>query len=259
MNKKELLTSEHADLVKEIAIEFRNNYTRFFSKGEEQFEHYKQYVLKQEKDWEILSFISNKGLGRIHANTVLTKREDNTFTSDNLKGDVIHAVEIFLLNDSKWDIYSVKRKSDGEIFTVGDEIISEIVKKEYHNIISFKISSSNIIQVVCTGNYTTELSLCKKAKQSLFKSFDGQDIFEGDNFYKVDINAKTITIMICISTYKELNSDFKYFKSKEKAEEYLINNAKVLSIADCSNIIDYKIKETFVNIEKLIKQRLNLK
>ena len=64
-----------------------------------------------EKDYEILSFTNYTG-------QISTKRKNGLFLNSICNNEYgVYAAEHHI---SKWDIHSVKRLSDGEIFTVGD-------------------------------------------------------------------------------------------------------------------------------------------
>ena len=97
-----------------------------------------------------------------------------------------------LLKCDKARIHSVKR-NDGEIFTIGDKVFSEYV--------NYTINKIGIVNDKCmvSALYDTNnpndsrlhynLNNLKKAKQPLFTTEDGVDIFEGDKIYWVNINT----------------------------------------------------------------------
>lgn len=72
-----------------------------------------------EKDYEILHFICKEKRGVENAGTILTKKPNGSFWIDH------RWTEEAMLRLSHYAIYSVKRLSDGETFTVGDNIAKE--------------------------------------------------------------------------------------------------------------------------------------
>lgn len=88
-------------------------------------------------------------------------------------------------------------------------------------------------------------------KQPLFKDYLGNEVFEGDDVYRVELEAEDITVYECWKRTASPISDYQYFKNKSDAEEYLINNARVLCLEDLSK---YEPKDLI----KIIKERLKL-
>lgn len=140
-------------------------------------------------------------------------------------------------------IYSIKRLSDGEVFTIGDTIIFEKFNSK-SIIVSFKIYN-NRIKVNTEGiNFITGtyfLESIKKVKKPLFTTEDGVDIFED--------KQKVFSVSECdfllqnhqdFAWIKTRDKDRKYhhFSTKEAAEEYILYNKPInLSLNDL-----YKIK-----------------
>jgi len=123
-----------------------------------------------EKDYEVLSYIKKDN------SAITTKRENGFFLNSMFKDS--HGVysDYQLLNT--WNIYSVKRLSDGEIFTIGD------IVEEYGEIRTFLLQNDKIF----INEKFMKISLPKlvKVKQPLFKTEDGVDIYEGDNTFGID-------------------------------------------------------------------------
>jgi hypothetical protein len=191
--------------------------TRYYSENNE----FWQPVV--EKDYEILSVITN----------------DNEFIVKVYNQDA--TIEPY------WKIHSVKRLSDGEIFTIGDKVTSTFSK----NFGNFKIEkikiSENSINIEGEG-YLTTFQYLQKVKQPLFTTEDGVNIFEDDNIYWVNIN--TFSKVNCnkynddlgeISIKSLLSKKYECkavgFSTKEKAEEYILMNKPCLSLNDVQKII----------------------
>ena len=149
-----------------------------------------------------------------------------------------------------WKIHSVKRLSDGEIFTIGDIVKCEDCKGK---ITSLEIYDNDIYLNGIDNKMPFGYTLCntldcfeipQKVKQPLFTTEDGVDIFEGDEFIVVNIFTfnKHRT-----GKYLETNHMYKYFSTKEKAEEYILLNKPCLSygdvqeylkVKDCNKVLD---------------------
>lgn len=174
--------------------------------------------------------------------------------------------------NSEWQIYSIKRLSDGEIFTIGDKVFSEYV--------NYTINKIGIVNDKCmvSALYDTNnpngsrlhynLNNLKKAKQKLFTTEDGVDIFEGDIFYNtwdMKIPNKEIAVSKKKDFYNEkpVNKLYKVFSTKEAAEEYILMNKPCLSINDVRNCINQTEididNEHELNYQLLqsVKQKLN--
>lgn len=184
-----------------------------------------------EKDYEILSLIGNIN-NKNYENVVIkcegpNKREHNTH----------------------WNIHSVKRLSDGEIFTIGDNItynnektIIEGFNLQFNKylIADFKKTVSNCIG--CNINYI------QKAKQPLFTTEDGVDIFEGATFYYVDLNWYIGLGRTIIYLFQKLKG-YKEFSTKEKAQEYIDLNKPKYSLNDILSVAKdyYVMPQSFID------------
>jgi hypothetical protein len=95
------------------------------------------------KDYEILKFKDSVG------NVFYKKQEDNLFTI-NLQ----HSYTEEKLLNHNITIYSVKRLSDGEVFTVGDRVCIDVFWEtgKPSLITKFKISKNNELEFVVTQN-----------------------------------------------------------------------------------------------------------
>lgn len=140
-----------------------------------------------------------------------------------------------------FDIYSIKRLSDGEVFTIGDKV-KFMNWSDYLSIDKFTISSNILYFHIKDTKYTCDYSNWGnfiKAKNPLFKTEDGVDIFEGDDIHCVGLihyryyNAKATTTNF--KTYHNLNN--KCFSTKEIAEEYILRYKPCLSVMDVHNIM----------------------
>jgi hypothetical protein len=146
-----------------------------------------------------------------------------------------------------------------EIFTIGDKTTLGIIT-------CFRLLDNEIM--VDFDNKNSILLRSKQlqhVKQPLFTTEDGVDVFEGDDFYTVDNwNIEKYKNYISINEYIH---NLK-FSTKEKAEEYIIMNKKVLSLNDifdnCINIPNTRISkaaETAIlnSLKKIVKNKLKIK
>ena len=160
-------------------------------------------------------------------------------------------------------IYSVKRLSDGEVFTVGDKIkvyqhgstntidkISEEKNSLFKNGIWFVYDSGG-----CSIDYAI------KQTQPIYLTHDGKDIFPEDIVWYVN---KENFYHDYIKAYPEVkfNSDIRaYFLTEEEAKEYIIENKPALSIKEFWEITTMSGSNRVKSIvlKELAKKRLNLK
>ena len=162
-------------------------------------------------------------------------------------------------------IHSVKRLSDGEVFTLGDKI-----KVYQHG------STKTIDSIDLYGNtssmkegiwlrYSTGschmTHIIKQKPQPIYLTHDGKDIFPEDIVWYVN---KENFYHDYIKAYPEVkfNSDIRaYFLTEEEAKKYIIENKPALSINEFWEITWMETsgfnKNTYM--KNLVKQRLNLK
>lgn len=184
-----------------------------------------------EKDYEILSLVGiNNPIIIVDVfETVKShyKTKEN-FVNEYLKGD--------------WKIHSVKRLSDGEIFTVGD-------KNSQGKIDAFHIFDNDELRVHLTEfNDQEYLHICelKTIKKPLFTTEDGVDIYEGDKYFYpthlYTVSSETLPIKSKVTNtswdnlmrYSQNNNP--KFSTKEAAEEYILMNKPCLSIEEVMSV-----------------------
>lgn len=206
----------------------------------DKFPHFWQEIV--EKEYEILSFIVNQSKGVLIIGDTVSKTNDSfKGTSSHNRGIIAGNSENEFLSKDHWSIHSVKRLSDGEIFTVGDKVNcwDGIKKIEMIYILN---DSKNKLRFWMKGQYGIEgvsnnknpsgytLEHLQKAKQPLFTTEDGVDIFEGDSYWYINNMS---TVHKTVAKYEGSNSlGLKLFSTKEKAEEYIIMNKPCLSLND---------------------------
>lgn len=166
-----------------------------------------------------------------------------------------------LLNCDGNKIHSIKRLSDSEIFTIGDKTYDGKITK-------FELNNNNSINVFIENVTWIKLDLLIKSKTPLFKTEDGVDIFEGDKLYSICnmLNIKKHRLFnaryddnTLLNNRIFFNSDYKHFSTKEKAEEYIIENKPVLSLNDILNLKKKGFARNstiFHEVKELVKQKI---
>lgn len=216
-----------------------------------------------EKDYEILS------LKYIKPNNWLWDYKTNQIIKCKITDNKVN----FKRSNGSWDsydsdysgfvtevfsIYSIRRLSDSEIFTIGDNT-------KYGCIDSFYIKNDHLLATTVlesNGRYLKEL---EKVKQPLFTTEDGVDIFEGDDYFKV--LQETYLLLNMRNANVTHNTTATTFSTKEKAEEYILMNKPCLSINDVAKIFvstNYTTKKGNLypqgqRLRDLVKSKINNK
>jgi len=165
-----------------------------------------------EKDYEILSY-ANKS----NSNCITTKR----------RGGERH--------DEFWNIHAVKRLSDGEVFTVGDLIKTPY--KDATRITKFQNPERNEYFIEIPTGFTRLVTI-EKAKQPLFLTHDGKDIFEGDKVWYVNKEQHYYSGFIAVSGVTFRSDINAYFLTREGAEDYIEKNKVLFTTEDGYNVFD---------------------
>lgn len=203
-----------------------------------------------EKDYEILSYIGKS------TKNVLSAKLDPFVNNKLIKWE-----------DKNLDIHSIKRLSDGEVFTIGDKIQYNNTNNNIRIIKSIELDDIKVKIFACEECYSVPikgsnygfnlLQNVTKFKQPLFTTEDGVDIFEGDEYILVRKGA--VSKNLCTFTYTAVSGesmwnskqkDYTLFSTKEAAEEYILMNKPVLSINDlkaCGDLTITELKKIVIN------------
>lgn len=175
-------------------------------------------------DWEIQSFIFPGYAVPISINA------DKTYGVYKL--DLSH----FMVGAHQ--IHSVKRLSDGEVFTIGDKLKNNLD-------ISCLISEIKIAAdwdggiKLCVGINAIGIAIAQKEKpEFMFRTADGTDILAGDSFWYVQSDFGVFPH----SCYRHTQSDYekvkhRCFSTEHAAKEWAFKNKPLLSLNDVYDIL----------------------
>jgi hypothetical protein len=211
-----------------------------------QFGRYPEYWEELvQKDYEILSFRASTGLLRI-------KDYDGLFQAN---GDVRrdNTTEQYLLKEG-WNIYSVKRLSDGEVFCLGDICFPTSTPSNKLPISEIWFTLSGDLRL-SSDNYTMNIGGLTKYEEPkvLFKTLDGQEMKYGDKFYVVDTKYFKIFEAEAGITFKTEKWIKNSYADKKFAEEWILNNKPVLSLNDLLSVWGAMENKDFYAISPLFK------
>jgi len=145
-----------------------------------------------------------------------------------------------ILKNPLYKIHSVKRLSDGEVFTVGD-------RAKVYEYGSIKTIDSMTLVTKCSSmkegiwlNYNSGSShithAIKQIKQPLFITHDGKDIFAGDQVWWVRKDNSYYDSFISVPGMKFHSNLNAYFLTEEAALDYIEKNKVLFTTEDGVNI-----------------------
>jgi len=166
--------------------------------------------------------------------------------------------------DDKFIIYSVRRLSDGVVFSVGDQLV------KWGKIVSFKIQCDKWMLAVFDRPdipahvFIEDFEKLPPERSKLFTTEDGVDVYENDRvwfvnyLFKIDfydfVDNKTGHRELELKHFPGI---YKYFSTEEKAKEYVNMNKPCLSVNDVvHNVfnIEYEQRE---QLKELAKSKLS--
>lgn len=160
----------------------------------------------------------------------------------------------------KYEIKSVRRNSDGVVFTIGDKIQHlNYTTDSYNAPICRIISFGDTVQLIRNHNYQSESSVILKcaqhAKKPLFTTEDGKDIFDGGIYYEIRTGQGWL-----ISSKHAREGDHRFpsiknLSTKEAAEEWILMNKPLITLKD---LYDHSVRNGFDlnELRRLVKSRL---
>lgn len=194
-----------------------------------------------ERDYEILSFINKSN------EVIFEKCKNGKFsTKYNTIGNI---GEGFFLNVKHFNINSIKRLSDGEVFSLGDKVIENITSESDEWTISeFSLKDSRCF--TCGVNINCLEKVIEKPV--IFTTEDGVEVRKGD--ITTAVNQYNEILKEC--KYKGGRIDWKYFSTREAAEKYIEENKPKYSLKDVERAFGGYMA---ITIESIIQNLKNLK
>jgi hypothetical protein len=226
-------TSESGKSCKVIrpdGITFSNSFGWYWVENYPEF-----WELVIEKDYKVLSMKCNIS---------------GCFHSNNCESSIDFMLE------NKYSIHSVKRLSDGEIFTIGD-LCSPIGKYDDNKCILNRIwfCDPGCLRL-SSDNFTLGINDIQKVKQPLFTTKDGVDIFKGDSYCKVNHYSDYSIVSGFTAQGSHENYEGLKFSTKESAQEYVLMNKPCLSVRNIMSEISLTDTEK-KTLKSLIEKKLN--
>jgi hypothetical protein len=210
--------------------------------GGEDYKDLKNFT-KNPRDWEVVTFKNDFGKYFCLAPGGYYEYTDDTKPER-------WRTEEWLLKCEYVKIHSVRRLSDGEVFTVGGPVSygkNGIIRRFRVDEQGYMFCEVEFNQLVSQDN--VPLSALDAVKQPLFKTEDGVDVYEGMKcwFVRDDLSYGVADAHGC----KMWGADrIKYFSTKEAADEYVLMNKPCLSVAD----ITKEFTNLFDNSKKRLKE-----
>lgn len=191
--------------VMEFAAEILRNWEKSPREVMEQFKASK----RPKREWEILKY-------RVKRN------------------GYIFEPHVTISDDVETEIYSVKRLSDGIVFTLNDKINHDYLP--CWEIGGFQVSGDNmVVESKNAGSYWEYLKDIKHAVPSLITQ-DNVAYYAGNKKDIYCVNEKGIDVHP--EYYDQLKGAYQhFFSTKEKAEEYCICNKKLFSYEEIRDVI----------------------
>jgi len=163
---------------------------------------------------------------------------------------------------AEYKIHSVRRLSDGEVFTIGDKVqvnnkglTKEIKEIHIYQTVHFSLWFTH------TNCFTTNPGPDEiyKVKKPLFTTEAGEKIYEGDDVYVTwDGEKLHKTKANKCHAGTGANKLWGCFKSKEKAESFLMGVSKVVSLNEIMNAYYNCPNGFYIEIKSIIREKLNL-
>ena len=136
-----------------------------------------------------------------------------------------------------WYIAKVKRLPDGVVFSVGEEVGSKHFSKD--KIVLFYIIENDMWVRFESGGECELYWLSKlPERKALLITEDGVAIHNDDSVHYCNIKDWDVSAVYSLFEYRP-EPNYKYFSTKEKAEEYVLNNRPLLSINDVKSCEHY--------------------
>ena len=231
------------EVAREFPDYYRTSFWNIFSDIPKRFvENSDDWEEVIKRDFEILSFYTPESDSILHrkANNLFVHGEGNGYYSeeDLLSGDK-RRMDLWDCDSFDYVIHSVRRFSDGEVFTLGDK-----AKDSRYGFIGtinkFKINGGSIYVSSKENVWGQDLSNLIKYEEPkvLFQTLDGIDLKHGDKFYVVDTKFFKIFEAEAGITFKTEKWIKNSYHNKELAERWIDLNRPKYSIKDMLIVVN---------------------
>lgn len=244
--KKYKLIKEYPNSVKLGTVVITNEYDYLmFNPGTCNFvgiypsKHPEYWQEVKEAEYEILSFIDmNNG-------NIFDDIKWSVYFKDKMYYSKVTDTWVNEKHGKNYVIHSVKRISDGQIFTIGDRVkyynrytaINKIYYNE-HSQLSFKVEGT---EAPLTGVFMENNLHFKKINKPIFITEDGVELYQGDEINSVH---KETLVLNCNTNESGIvgdnfisNDKYLYFSTKKAAEKYILLNKHRFSIQEISDLL----------------------
>lgn len=144
-------------------------------------------------------------------------------------------------------ITSIERLRDNEIFNIGDKIQLDNWKDDWYELSKIEIKNNNVMFWLLYNEDTYpycffDTFINKQSVKKIITLNSGETIEEGDNYWFVDKNDYSLSIVIKEDFYYNMvNDNCIDFATKESAEKWVENNKPRFSLVDIEKCIEGSI------------------
>ena len=151
---------------------------------------------------------------------------------------------------SCYNIHSVKRLSDNEIFKIGDRVYNPKCPTQKFTIEKFYLDCNDVHMLVEPEHIN--INKIEHYKEPILITEDGISLFTNDLVWFITDNMYEVYYKHC---NKDMSTKYKYFSTKAIAEKYIENNKPKFSKKELMDIIqlDTEQYDDGEVIEKLVK------
>lgn len=167
--------------------------------------------------------------------------------------------EYFNRLNSDWEIYHIKRLSDGIEFKIGDKVYNPKSRSQTFIIESFYLDCNNI-HLLC-GKGHINITKIEHYKEPILITEDRVELYQYDNFYFVDTMFNLGRGVLGANIHNPIKG-YKHFSTKEAANKYIYENKPEFSRKQILEALDYAKYAEFSQgkwiIASKIKEKLKL-
>jgi hypothetical protein len=209
------------------------------------------WEIMDEKEYEILEYRCDK----LGLNIIAKLKDDGLYHFD---GGTYYSPTSTISNIN-YKIHSVKRLSDGEVFTIGDDI--NFNDKEIAKLLEIQFEIDPIDKgkgTLCfvndhevLGKWWT-IDKLSKIKESLFKTVDGIDIYGGEYIYAVSDDFQ----LLYTSFARKSDETIRSFSTKDAAKEWIRKN-KTFKLSDIKRVLEdelYSHSWVMIDVDKILEK-----